>query len=129
MRCFFSITTIAALMSSLISPLLAATCSHMQQPVACHRVQAQKPACAMMHHHEAEEPAPGSGAPAFESMQSPERCPMDCCVPGQRTNAIAIAAVSPLPELAVTEQNLHFVPAVFTRTGYSSHTDRGPPAS
>jgi len=133
MRRFLSITTIAALMSSLVSPLLAAACPHSQQTMACHRPPAtqaqQKHHCdMMMHQHHADEAAPAeSSAPAVKGVPSPDNCPMDCCAPRHVTNASAIASASSLPPLAVTQQVFQFVPVVFARTGFSSHTDRGPP--
>jgi hypothetical protein len=130
MRRFFSITTIAVLMSSMVSPLLAAACPHSRQPMACHRTQAaQERHCdMMMHQHHADEAAPAeSSAPAVKGVQSPENCPMDCCAPRHVTSASAMAAASSVPPLAVTQQVFQFVPAVFARTGFSSHTDRGPP--
>jgi hypothetical protein len=133
MRRFFSITTIAALMFSLVSPLLAAACPHSQQAMACHRPPAtqaqQEHHCDMMaHQHQAEEGAPeNSSSPAVKGVQSPESCPMNCCVAGHPTNAIAIAAETSVAPLAVIQQVFQFVPVVFARTGFSSHTDRGPP--
>jgi hypothetical protein len=131
MRRFLSITTIAALMFSLVSPLLAAACPHSQQPMACHRLaatQAQQEHHCDMTAHQAEEGAPeDSSVPAVKGIQSPESCPMNCCVAGHPTSAIAIAAGSLPPLPAVTAQTLRFVPVIFARTGFSSHTDRGPP--
>jgi hypothetical protein len=128
MRRFLSIATIATLMFSLVSPLLAAACPHSQQAMACHRPAAMQPHHCDMTAHQAEEGAPeDSSAPAVKGVQSPESCPMNCCVAGHPTSAIAIAAGSVPPLPAVTEQTLRFVPVVFARTGFSSHTDRGPP--
>ena len=56
-------------------------------------------------------------------------CPMDCCIPGHPTNAVNVVVASDLPPLAVIEYRLQFVPLVFVRTGFSSHTDRGPPSA
>jgi hypothetical protein len=132
MRRFFSITTIATLMFSMVSPLLAAACPHSPQLMACHRppaALAQQHHCdTMMQEHHAEEAAPAeSSAPAVKGVQSPENCLMDCCAPRHVTSASAIAAASSLPPLVVTQQVFQFVPVVFARTGFSSHTDRGPP--
>jgi hypothetical protein len=133
MRRFFSIATIAALMSSLVSPLSAAACPHSQQAMACHRIQAtqahQTHHCdEMMGHDQAGEPAPeDSSTPGFKAGQSRESCPMDCCTPRHVTNATAIGVGRSLPPLAVTQKVFQFVPVVFARTGFSSHTDRGPP--
>jgi hypothetical protein len=53
---------------------------------------------------------------------------MDCCGASVVTNAAAVAAATPLPSLVATDQSFNFVPVTFTTAGFSSHTDRGPPA-
>jgi hypothetical protein len=128
MRRFLSITAIVAVASSMLSPLLAAVCPHAQQAAACHRVQAQKPHCAMMHHHDADVAVAEDETPAFASSSSPS-CPMDCCIPGHPTNAVTVAFASDFPPRAVLEYRVQFVPLAFVRTGFSSHTDRGPPSA
>jgi len=131
MRRLFSITTILALMSSLASPLLAA-CDHSGQPMACHRSAKQKSHCGMMagHHHDssaAESSASQSQAPAVAGLESSGSCPMDCCIPGHPTSASTIAAIPSVPPLVLIERTSRVITLVFTRTGFSSHTDRGPP--
>jgi len=127
MRRFFSITAIAAVFLSALTPLFAAACPHVQQP-ACHRVQAQKPHCEMMHDHSADAALAEEEAPAFASSPSAD-CPMDCCIPGHPTSAVTVASASDSSPLVVLEYRLQFVPVVFVRTGFSSHTDRGPPSA
>ena len=127
MRRFFSITAMVAVALSALTPLLAAACPHVQ-PAACHRVQAQKPHCEMMHHHDADAAVVEDEAPAFASNPSAD-CPMDCCIPGHPKNAITAMARPELPPLAVVERVFYAVPVVFTRHGFSSHTDRGPPTA
>jgi hypothetical protein len=133
MRRLVSITAVLALMSSLVSPLLAASCQHGQQMAACHRVQEQKPQkphCAMMHHHEAaEEAAPAADGPAVRGLLSSQNCPMDCCQIGDRTNAVVLLVIPSLRQPAIIDQTLSVVSVVFSSTGFSSHTDRGPPAA
>src|SRR5262245_35646183 len=108
MRRFLSITAIMAVASSMLSPLLAAVCPHAQQAAACHRVQAQKPHCSMMHHHhDADAAVPDDETPAFASSSSPS-CPMDCCVPGHPTNAVTVAFVSNFSPWAVLEYRVQF---------------------
>jgi hypothetical protein len=129
MRRFFSITTIVALMSSSVLPLLAASCPHVKHVMACHRTEVQTHHC----HGAAAESEPASerqtNGSAFDGGQASNNCPMDCCAPGQRTSAIAVPVLSLLSPLAVTEQHLPVARVVFTATGFSSHTDRGPPTA
>jgi hypothetical protein len=133
MRRLVSITAIAALLFSLVSPLLAATCEHGKEMAACHRVQEQKPQkphCEMMHDHDdANKTPPASDGPAMQGSPSSQSCPMDCCQLGDRANAIALAVRSGLPQPAVTDQIPSIVSVVFSNTGFSSHTDRGPPSA
>jgi hypothetical protein len=128
MRRILSIATILALMSSSALPLLAASCPHVKQVMSCHRA-APMPAhhCGKMHEGDSEES--GSGEPSMEGIQGSRDCPMDCCAPSQRTNAVATATVLLVSPQPLTEPCLPFVPVVFTRTGFSSHTDRGPPTA
>jgi hypothetical protein len=129
MRRFFSITTILALMSSLASPLLAAVCDHSGQPMACHRATKQRSHCEMMAGHNHHSAASESAEPAVAGREVSGNCPMDCCISGHPTSASTIAATPSLPPLVVIEHATHVAPVVFTRTGFSSHTDRGPPAA
>ena len=133
MRRLISIPAIASLMFSLVSPLLAATCEHGTQMPACHRVQEQKPQkphCEMMHHHDADETAmPASDGPAVHAAPTSPSCPMDCCQLGDRTNAVSLTAMASLRQPAVVAESFSVVAVVFSRTGFSSHTDRGPPSA
>jgi hypothetical protein len=134
MRRLVAITAIALLMLSLASPLLAATCEHGKGMAACHRVQKSKPQkshCEMMHQHDAAEQtdAAEDSGPTLQSAPSPQNCPMDCCQVGHCTNAVALAVAPSLPQPAVTEQTPAIVSVVFSSTGFSSHTDRGPPSA
>ena len=139
MRRLVAISAIAVLMFSLNSPLLAATCEHGQPIAACHRVQqqkSQKPHCEMMHHHEVgedaggdEESTPTSSEPTIQSAGSSQNCPMDCCQLGDRTNAVALTITPSLPQPVISEQASPILSVVFSSTGFSSHTDRGPPTA
>ena len=79
------------------------------------------------HHHE--DAAPASELATVQGRESSESCPMDCCIPGHPKNAITAVAAPELPPLAVIERVSYAVPVVFTRHGFSSHTDRGPPTA
>jgi hypothetical protein len=131
MRRLCSITIIAAMMCSLVSPALAATCPHAKQVMMCHRERAgaqPEHHCDMMMDEQTEPAASDSTGAAVTGSQTQQNCPMDCCAPGQRTNAIVISAAPPLTLTPVAERSSFFVPVTFTSTGFSSHTDRGPPS-
>src|SRR5215467_13457745 len=101
MRRFLSIATVLALLSSIMSPVLAAACTGTGKAVSCHSVAI--PHCDRTmhqhHHHDAEAPAPASGMSASES---DGKCPMDCCTPGHRQNGVSPVAASFLPLLMVS---------------------------
>jgi hypothetical protein len=134
MRRFLSITAIVALMSSSASPFLASVCHHVGPPLACHRTQQHAAHCpgmamTMTGHHHQDAAAPESELATMQGRETPGSCPMDCCIPGHPKNAITAAARPELPPLAVVERVFYAVPVVFTRHGFSSHTDRGPPTA
>jgi len=124
MRRIFSITMILALMSSWLLPNWAMACAKHEQTASCHRSEMRHGD--MLHHHH-EDVAPAR-APSDSMANHSENCPMDCCIQGHPKNGAAITAIALLSPPVVTDQGFHFVPATFTRTGFSSHTDRGPPA-
>jgi hypothetical protein len=126
MRRFLSIATVLALLSSMTSPLLAATCMGSGKAASCHSVGMPHCDRPMHHHHPDADLASDSGLSAG---QSDSKCPMDCCMPGHPQNGAAPATASILPPLAVSDQSFHPVPITFLSAGFSSHTDRGPPAA
>jgi hypothetical protein len=126
MRRFLSIATIAALLSSMLSPLMAAACTGTGKAVSCHAVEA--PSCDRpmhQHHHHA------AAAPKSKSAMSADadaaKCPMDCCTPGHPRTGAAASTQTHLPPLAANDRHCHFAPVTFSSIGFSSHTDRGPP--
>jgi hypothetical protein len=134
MRRFLSIATIAALLSSFLSPL-AAACTGTGKAVSCHAVEApshaaEAPSCdramhAQHHHHDA---APARQSKSTLSASVDEtKCPMDCCTPGHPRTGAAVSTNSLLPPLAVSDGDCHVAPVTFVSVGFSSHTDRGPP--
>jgi len=128
MRRFLSIATVLALLSSVMSPVLAAACTGTGKAVSCHNVT--MPHCDRtmhQHHHhgDAEAHAPASGMSAGES---DGKCPMDCCTPGHKQNGVSPIAASFLPLLMASDHSFQIVPVTFTSAGFSSHTDRGPPS-
>src|SRR5262249_40779290 len=113
---------------SLASPLLASACAHSAQRAVCHGVPAEKPHCEMAHHGHAAATASRVQQAMSAVDQQPSHCPMGCCLPGHRQGTAVVAGVSYLPLPALTTEALHFVAPVFVSTGFSSHTDRGPPS-
>jgi hypothetical protein len=75
----------------------------------------------------ADDPDASDTAPSAKATSS-ENCPMNCCVQGRSHSASSSAATNLLPPLAVADKEFSFVPVKFTSAGFSSHTDRGPPA-
>jgi hypothetical protein len=125
MRRVFSIATVAALLFSLMSPMMAA-CTGTGKAVSCHAAEATHCDRAMHHHHEAAEPESNAGLFAVDN---PARCPMDCCMPGHPQSGTVRAAAPILPPLAVSDRTPHVVQVAFISAGFSSHSDRGPPAA
>ena len=127
MRRFLSITAIAAVICSTSAPLLAAACPHSQAARTCHGKQVEHPHCAMIHRHQAEDATPPYESAEIQIGRSATDCPMDCCAASHPQGIAAAAVISMSPSLIDTEQNLAWSPIIFTRNGFSSHTDRGPP--
>jgi hypothetical protein len=91
----------------------------------CHRMAAQHHCDSMMD--DQQEDADAIPVPAVSSR--PADCPMDCCMQATTvTNAVAIPH-NAVPLLLTIEKQVSFTPVPFTATGFSSHTDRGPPLS
>jgi predicted cobalt transporter CbtA len=126
MRRFLSITVVAALLSSMLSPIMAAACSGTGKAVSCHEVAADHCDRPMHQHHHHGAAAPPSTT-ALSAADDEAKCPMDCCMAGHLRNGAAVSANSFLPPLAVSDLEIHVAPVTFTIAGFSSHTDRGPP--
>ncbi|MGC2695003.1 MAG: hypothetical protein WA738_04355 [Candidatus Angelobacter sp.] len=125
MRRFLSISTVLALLSSTLSPIMAAACTGTGKAVSCHEIAATHCDRPMhQHHHHAAEPASSAGLSAGERDVP---CPMDCCTAGHPRSGSVLITTSTIPPLAVSNPVFHFVPVTFTSAGFSSHTDRGPP--
>ncbi|HWS16378.1 MAG TPA: hypothetical protein VN223_00100 [Candidatus Elarobacter sp.] len=127
MRRFLSITVMAALVLSMLSPIMAAACTGTGKAVSCHAVVADhcdRPA--HQHHHNHAAAAPESKT-ALSAAADDAKCPMDCCTPGHLRSGAAVSTNSSLPPLAVSDREIQFASVTFTIAGFSSHTDRGPP--
>lgn len=130
MRRWFSITAICALLASTAMPLVAASCPHAKMAMACHRTEHAQ---AQGHQHHCDEMAkeqndPGSSETRIQSALQ-QNCPMDCCSASQRTSAVALSAVFSTAALPLAGHDASFINPVFSTSGFSSHTDRGPPTA
>jgi len=126
MRRFLSISVVAALLSSMLSPMMAAACTGTGKAAPCHAMAADHCDRPTHHHHHHGVAAPESKT-ALSAVDDQGKCPMDCCMAGHLRNGAAVSANSFLPPLAVSDREIHFAPVTFTIAGFSSHTDRGPP--
>jgi hypothetical protein len=82
--------------------------------------------CGAMHENQMPQRVSGMGREISGRMAS---APMGCCCERTLPNTTAVASFSLIPPLAVTETELQFVQITFISAGFSSHTDRGPPAA
>ena len=124
MRRLWSITVLAAQVAFLMSPAWTQGINgvHCQGATMCNRALHAKHHCAAMNQ------APGAAGPAASGLPA-RGCPMNCCVARSLPNATGLVSFSFVPPLAVAETEIHFVPVIFISAGFSSHTDRGPPAA
>lgn len=121
-----SISIIVALMCSLLPAEAAIACHRSSAPKMCHRAPIVAHHCEMMQEQE-QEPANEGDTSNITAFEQDQKCPMNCCLHWKsgnsavpvfhRTNAVELSA----------EYTSEFLQPVFSRTGFSSHTDRGPP--
>jgi hypothetical protein len=135
MRRIFSISAILMLMYSAALPSAMSAMMSNDAQMACHRPALGTGATAPQHCHDmadragkdAMEAAPADGA--FSTVAAEQKCPMDCCTMLGTAQQAIISARQSLPAPAVMERGVSVSKVVFTRTGFSSHTDRGPPSA
>lgn len=125
MRQFFSIATVLALLSSMASPI-AAACMGTGKAASCH-MEAASHCDRMMHHHQHQ--AGNESNSGLFALENDSKCPMDCCTPGHPQTGTVLASTSLLPPLAATKHKVQPASVIFVSAGFSSHTDRGPPAA
>ena len=126
MRRAFSISIIVALVCAMFSPAFAATCESMGKKSVGDRAKGIVNHCDMMgrHHHET---AATPETAAFVAGAGAPQCPMSCCDGAYFITAIASHARFVSPAQLVMSHEFHFSAVAFVSTGFSSHTDRGPP--
>jgi hypothetical protein len=124
-RRVLSMSLALALCWPMVLPAWAGSCAHSSKAQMCHRVKHTSD-CAMMHHMHAEE-SEGSES-GISAVEQDPKCPMTCCMQaGPRTARPVPVVVDYTPSLLL-ESFAQFESQVFTASGFSSHTDRGPPA-
>jgi hypothetical protein len=128
MRRLSSILALVAIVSSVLSPVWASNmdASH---PMLCHRVHSTSAQEPPKHHCEGmdEEQGSSDGAAAVLQRLTSHDCPMNCCLQANPRTAAALPATHFLPLLVTVENGLRVSSIRFSNTGFSSHTDRGPP--
>lgn len=136
MRRVLAITVITALICSTGMPVWASACEAMHKTSFCHRVpgnttaskSAPKHHCDSMVMEDEQDATPALDSETFVKGSSHE-CPMHCCEQAQARASSAVASATLIDGLVSSEDPI-YVPAVpFSTPGFSSHTDRGPPAA
>jgi hypothetical protein len=121
MRRLFSISLIAVLLWSVLSPASAAVHHMTGTRETCHGTRT-------VHHCEAmEQDDQDDSSPVLLVSSNTPKCPMDCCTQSWQNSGIAVTAAFVLPVGAVADRIIPITSSVFTHNGFSSHTDRGPP--
>jgi|SRR5579872_133535 len=141
MRRIFAITVISGLIFSMALPAWAmsdtvGTMSMCHRSAARHHGASPGAGKGDAHHGVQHcDPTTGqqseTGAPDSETSMGSVAgiCPMQCCTQAQTGNGTLVPAISFLPGLAASVYRADFTPVIFTSSGFSSHTDRGPPAA
>ncbi|HXB20598.1 MAG TPA: hypothetical protein VNV88_04405, partial [Candidatus Solibacter sp.] len=122
-RRLLSISLIAALCWSMALPAWASSCMQGKGAEMCHRTK-HAHNCGMMMHHTDEDARSGAG---ISVVQQHEKCPMNCCMQTSSATARPIPLATSSVPFLLRQAFTDFESQVFTATGFSSHTDRGPP--
>ena len=77
---------------------------------------------------EDQDAAPASESEIFVRGGSHE-CPMQCCAQAQAGTSSAVASATLVAALVSLQDQLYVAAVAFSTPGFSSHTDRGPPAA
>jgi predicted cobalt transporter CbtA len=130
MRRFVSMSAILAMAASLFSPLLAqAQDMDMTHPMACHRSAKTQ----VVHKHHCAGMAEAAAQPVARDTinpgDGPQQCPMNCCTQSNPQTGTALLLNSLSAPLAMSGTTVQFTSLIFASDGFSSHTDRGPPAA
>ncbi|HEX2330152.1 MAG TPA: hypothetical protein VHN74_15610 [Candidatus Angelobacter sp.] len=132
MRRVCSILTVMGLLFSVVSPVWAADVESMQ-PMQCHRehMQTARPDQPQVHrqhcHGMDESPVQTSAETSVRAVNAAKQCPMNCCVEGMTQSVSVVPAAVYLPLVVVTDRSIPHTLITFISSGFSSHTDRGPP--
>lgn len=133
MRRLLAITVIAALVCSTGMPVWASACEAMRNTPMCHRTpdhHSGKAAHAQHHCDMMTEEGENVASQSTSLVKAKAvQCPMQCCTQANAGTGFAVPAVA-LAFSILSLQDRVDVPAVaFSSPGFSSHTDRGPPAA
>jgi hypothetical protein len=123
-RRFLSISLIVALCWSMALPAWASSCMQGKGAQVCHRAKHTHD-CGMMMHETDEDKGSGAG---ISAVQLDEKCPMTCCMQTSSATARPVPVAASSAPLLSHQAFTSFESQVFTAIGFSSHTDRGPPA-
>ena len=94
---------IAALLSSMLSPIMAAACTGTGKAVSCHAVAVDHCDRPMHQHHHHAAAAPESKT-ALSAAPDDAKCPMDCCTPGHLRSGATVSTNPDLPPPAVSDR-------------------------
>ena len=123
-RRFLSISLIVPLCWPMALPVWASSCMQSKGAQVCHRAK-HTHECGMMMHETDE--AKSSGA-RISAVEQDEKCPMTCCMQTSSATARPVPVAASSAPLLLHQAFVSFESQVFTATGFSSHSDRGPPA-
>jgi len=128
MRRLFSISAIIAVLASLAPTHMLMSCHANAARTVCHRTGT----AAHTHHCEAMQEEAASAEESWSNLDAlnvPSTCPMNCCFQLGSGNGTAIAAAQVDFQFPAVEYSFLSAQVVFAHSGFSSHTDRGPPAA
>jgi hypothetical protein len=131
---FTSITTIAAMICSLVAPVVPGSCLDAAKTPSCHHAVAEHKAGGHKyecHERQAQdESAPAApSSPSIQKSASQQECPMSCCccAPASAGGKFMLASDAGFVVAISSSGLVHVRNVVLERSGFSSHTDRGPP--
>ena len=135
MQRIYSIVALLAILFPVASPLWAsaetmpygASCHRMPMEAAATATPAHEHHCHGMTAEQAKAPGEENG-PAIAATGSSEQCTMNFFLQSAPPTAAALNTAPALPLLHTTDFKVHSVAIIFSRPGFSSHTDRGPPS-
>ncbi len=128
------ITVALILISSMLSRTWAVDVAAMKN-VNCHHITSRSTSAhsgqnGKKHHCDGEESGEITQSPAHGTVineNDSQPCPMNCCEQGTLRSSTALVAACFIPVPLALGFPFQFSSIVFVSSGYSAHTDRGPP--